>query len=163
MSVEIVDRRELKRRMEEILSKDSSYISLDGVNPNHIRLAGLERYIYVKNISPAQLSNDNPNIVRVQLPIRNTFDTIKNSDVSFILLGYDAQNDVCAVWNPHEVKQRLKRWQKRFLLLPPGHSAASQAREYTDSEASQQPGRSPCISKRRPFGYTSENRCTVYR
>lgn len=107
MSVEIVDRRELKRRMEEILSKDSSYISLDGVNPNHIRLAGHERYIYVKNISPAQLSNDNPNIVRVQLPIRNTFDTIKNSDVSFILLGYDAQNDVCAVWNPHEVKQRL--------------------------------------------------------
>lgn len=107
MSVEIVDRIELKRRMEEILSKDSSYISLDGVNPNHIRLAGKERYIYVKNISPAQLSNDNPNVVRVQLPIRNTFDNIKNSDISFILLGYDATNDVCAVWNPHEVKQRL--------------------------------------------------------
>ncbi len=107
MSVEIVDRRELKRRMESILSKDPSYISLDGVNPNHIRLAGKERYIYVKNISPAQLSNDNPNVVRVQLPIRNTFDTIKNSDASFILLGYDALNDVCAVWNPHEVKQRL--------------------------------------------------------
>lgn len=107
MSVEIVDRGELKRRMEEILSKDPSYISLDGINPNHIRLAGQERYIYVKNISPAQLSNDNPNIVRVQLPIRNSFDNIKNSDASFILLGYDAQNDVCAVWNPHEVKQRL--------------------------------------------------------
>lgn len=107
MSVEIVDRRELKRRMEEILSKDPSYISLDGVNPNHIRLVGRERYIYVKNISPAQLSNDNPNIVRVQLPIRSTFDSIKNSDVCFILVGYDALNDVCAVWNPHEVKQRL--------------------------------------------------------
>ena len=107
MSAEIVDRSELKRRIEEFLSKDSSYISYDGINPNHITLGGVERYIYVKNLSPAQLSNDNPNITRVQLPIRQLFDDIKNSPVSFVLIGYDAQNDVCAVWNPHEVKQRL--------------------------------------------------------
>lgn len=107
MAIDKIDREELKTKLEDVLGKDPSYRRLDGLNPLHIMLGDREFYIYIKNISPAQLKNDNPNVWRVQLPIRDLFDTVKNSPATFVLLGYDAQNDVYATWNPTWVKQRL--------------------------------------------------------
>lgn len=107
MPAELITSAELKSKLEDVLKKDPTFEQIGGVNPNQIRIQGKELYIYAKNLSPAQLSNDNPNIWRVQLPIRDVFVPIKNSSTPFILVGYDSPNDICAVWNPHWVKQRL--------------------------------------------------------
>ena len=107
MAIDKIDREELKTKLEEVLGQEPSYRRIDGLNPLHVMVSEREYYIYIKNLSPAQLTNDNDNIWRVQLPIRDLFDTVKNSLATFVLLGYDSQNDVYATWNPTWVKQRL--------------------------------------------------------
>lgn len=84
---------------------DVKYIG--GLNPFTIKIDGEEYFIYIKNLSPAQLSNNNPDVWRIQLPMRDDFERIKESDSPFILLGYDKDNDVYATWNPYWCKQRL--------------------------------------------------------
>lgn len=78
---------------------------IEGMNPFHLEVKGKEYYIYIKNLSPAYFAN--PDVWRVQLPIRADFNDIKKTDAPFILLGYDADNDVYATWNPLWTKQRL--------------------------------------------------------
>lgn len=78
---------------------------LDGLNPFHVIIDEKEFYIYIKNLSPAYFTN--PDVWRAQLPKMEIFDVIKSSDVPFILLGYDGENDVYATWNPAWGKQRL--------------------------------------------------------
>ncbi len=107
MPADLITKAELKAKWEDVLRTDPSFEQINGVNPCLISLRDRNFYIFAKNLSPAQLSNYNPNIWRVQLPIRDAFAPIKNSNTPFILVGYDNANDVCAVWNPHWVKQRL--------------------------------------------------------
>lgn len=76
-------------------------------NPAQINVSGNRMYVYIKNLSPAQLSNDNPDIWRIQLPKRYDFETIKKSGKMFILLGYDYIRRVYTTWNPYWCKQRL--------------------------------------------------------
>ena len=80
---------------------------MKGINPALISVDGKHMYVYIRNISPAQLSNDNPDISRIQLPKRNEFEEIKNSNIMFILLGYDFTRKVYTSWNPYICKQRL--------------------------------------------------------
>lgn len=91
--------------MANMSNYDVKFIS--GENPYTIRVDGEDVFMYIKNLSPAQLSNKNPDIWRVQLPVKDDFEQIKNSDSLFILLGYDAENDVYTSWNPYWCKQRL--------------------------------------------------------
>lgn len=81
--------------------------SISGLNPSLINVAGEEMYVYIKNLSPAQLSNDNPDVWRVQLPKRDELEHIKQSDKMFVLLGYDYVRRVYTSWNPYWCKQRL--------------------------------------------------------
>lgn len=76
-------------------------------NPMLIDMDGKQMYVYIKNLSPAQLSNDNPDIWRIQLPMRKAFEEIKNSNKMFVLLGYDYIRKVYTTWNPYWCKQRL--------------------------------------------------------
>ena len=85
--------------------KDLKVIS--GLNPCIIEYAGTRINVYIKNLTPAQLSNKNPDICRCQLPSRQIFDDFKTSPDLFLFLGYDASNDVYATWNPYWTKQRL--------------------------------------------------------
>ncbi len=80
---------------------------INGINPSLINMDGTQLYIYIKNLSPAQLSNDNPDIWRIQLPKRKEFENIKRSDKMFILFGYDYIRKVYTTWNPYWCKQRL--------------------------------------------------------
>lgn len=80
---------------------------LNGNNPILINFNGEQMYVYIKNLSPAQLSNDNPDVWRIQLPKKDEFDTIKKGDKLFVLLGYDYQRKVYTTWNPYWCKQRL--------------------------------------------------------
>jgi uncharacterized protein (UPF0262 family) len=107
MAIKKIEKEELKNLLDEILSNSATFKHIDGVNPCRVNFDGVEYYIYIKNLSPAQLSNGNPDIWRIQLPLRETFEQIKESTLPFILLGYDSLNDVYTTWNPHWAKQRL--------------------------------------------------------
>lgn len=110
MPINKIDRKELKKMLVDNLSKSATFRLLSNdneINPCRILFDGMEFYIYIKNLSPAQLSNDNPDIWRIQLPIREAFNRIKESNVPFIALGYDNENNIFTTWNPYWVKQRL--------------------------------------------------------
>lgn len=81
--------------------------SISGSNPALYNVDGESMYIYIKNLSPAQLSNQNYDVWRIQLPKRSEFDAIKASDKLFVLLGYDSTHRVYTTWNPYWCKQRL--------------------------------------------------------
>ena len=83
----------------------AEYRYVEGLNPFRILLNGTEYWIYIKNLTSAHF--ENPDVWRAQLPQRDDFNPIKESEADFILLGYDGENDVYATWNPIWVKQRL--------------------------------------------------------
>ena len=107
MSIDKIESKELITRFVETFSNSISFCVIQNDNPCRIFFYGRQMYVYIKNLSPAQLSNDNPDVWRIQLPIKYIFETIKESPLPFVLLGYDAQNDVYTAWNPHWAKQRL--------------------------------------------------------
>jgi len=102
--VQKIDRQELQLRFLEALN-GADYRFIEGLNPFHILLSGIEYWIYIKNLTSAHFTN--PEVWRAQLPLRDDFAAIKDSGIEFILLGYDGDNDVYATWNPIWVKQRL--------------------------------------------------------
>lgn len=63
-------------------------------------------YVFIKNISPAYFKNS-PDISRVQLPTSARFKSVSYSELLFVILGYDVENDVFVSWNPYNVKERL--------------------------------------------------------
>lgn len=102
--VQKIDRQELQMLFLEALN-GADYRFIEGLNPFHILLNGAEYWIYIKNLTSAHF--ENPDVWRAQLPQRDDFQPIKESEADFILLGYDGDNDVYATWNPIWVKQRL--------------------------------------------------------
>ena len=100
-----ISRYTLQQIFIESLEECDSFRIIDGLNPFHIMLNGKELYIYIKNLSPAYFSN--PDVWRVQLPKKEDFDKIKKGDTDFVLLGYDADNDIYTTWHPKWTKQRL--------------------------------------------------------
>ena len=63
-------------------------------------------YIYIKSLTYA--GNPYPeNTTRAQLPCRSEFDSIKESNSTFLFLGYDEKNEVFACWDPEKTKARL--------------------------------------------------------
>ena len=100
-----ISRYTLQQIFIESLEDSDSFKIIDGLNPFHIMLNGKELYIYIKNLSPAYFTN--PDVWRVQLPKKNEFEIIKESDIDFVLLGYDADNDVYTTCHPKWTKQRL--------------------------------------------------------
>ena len=79
---------------------------LGGIQPFGIRFSNKVYYVYIKNISSAYFTN-RPDVTRAQLPKREEFDSIKNSEIPFIFLGYDSENDIYVCWNFHIAKNRL--------------------------------------------------------
>ena len=102
--VQKIDRQELQMLFLEALN-GADYRFIEGLNPFHILLNSAEYWIYIKNLTSAHF--ENPDVWRAQLPQRDDFQPIKESEADFILLGYDGDNDVYATWNPIWVKQRL--------------------------------------------------------
>lgn len=75
-------------------------------NPFFLKIGEFCCYIFLKNISPAYFVNQ-PNITRVQLPSSAKFKEVISHELKFIILGYDADNEVFVSWNPNNVKERL--------------------------------------------------------
>lgn len=103
-----VGRDKLKELLSEALQESPKcHGQIMGNNPMYVMYGGELIYVYIKNLTPAQLSNDNPDIWRAQLSSHKDFEDVLKSDYLFIFLGYDAENDVYATWNPYWTKQRL--------------------------------------------------------
>lgn len=97
---------ELKGLIVDTLSKYPEFSCNETILPFLCSIGNEKFYIYVKNISSAYFPNS-PDITRVQLPNHADFEPILKSDIPFIMLGYDSQNDVVVCWNPHNLKNRL--------------------------------------------------------
>jgi len=104
---ELVEPARLKELLDEVLSKSDAYKHIEGINPCRISFNKIEYYIYIKNITSSAFPNGNADITRIQLPRKELFDSIKESNIPFILLGYDAENDVFSTWDPSFIKERL--------------------------------------------------------
>ncbi len=86
------------------LEKDIDIIS-DG-SVTHLKVMGRDFYLYIKTVTYA--GNPYPqNTTRAQLPRRDEFEAIKNSDAIFLFLGYDIVNEVFVCWDPIKTKKRL--------------------------------------------------------
>lgn len=90
------------------LEKDIVIISDNGLI--HLEVKGRDFYLYIKSLTYA--GNPYPlNTTRAQLPKRDEFNTIKESDAIFLFLGYDEINEVFACWDPFRTKNRLNEKQ----------------------------------------------------
>lgn len=106
MTSETIRPETLRDLMLKVLSKYSNFRYIDGVQPFSFIFDDKRYYVYIKNLSSAYFK-DRPDTTRAQLPIREEFEQIKSSDIPFIFLGYDSNNDVLVCWNFHTVKNRL--------------------------------------------------------
>lgn len=74
----------------------------------HIRIDDDEYYLYFKCVTPEGGKHPIEH-QRAQLPERDSFDEVKESDVPFLFLGYDVDHDVYVCWEPAKVKPRLNK------------------------------------------------------
>lgn len=105
-----LDKNSLKWYIRQLLhlEKDIDIISDESVT--HLKVLGKDFYIYIKTITYA--GNPYPrNTTRAQLPYREEFDDIKNSDAIFLFWGYDVDNEVFVCWDPVKTKERLNEKQ----------------------------------------------------
>lgn len=109
MNNEITSRDSLKNLLCDALNKKDSFRFIKGINPCLIALNGVDFWIYQKNITSTAFTkgSDLSDVNRIQLPERDIFQSIKDSDIAFIFLGYDKDHDVYVTWNPYTTKQRL--------------------------------------------------------
>ncbi|MBR8769885.1 hypothetical protein [Porphyromonas levii] len=96
----------LLQLLKTVLDKSSHFRYISGIQPFMMEFKHTKFYVYVKNLSSAYFK-DRQGTTRAQLPKRDDFEDIKNSDIPFIFLGYDQINDVLVCWNYHMVKKRL--------------------------------------------------------
>ena len=98
--------KELAKNFVEKLKKYSNFELISQSDVCHIRIDNEEYYLYFKCVThegnPYPLEHQ-----RAQLPKRESFDKIKESDVPFLFLGYDVDHDVYVCWEPSKVKPRL--------------------------------------------------------
>lgn len=136
MSKEKIDRGEWKMLLNEAFSKSAMVRFVEGVNPCLIELNGVRFWIYQKNITSTAFNSesDASDVCRIQLPRRDIFQPIKDSDIAFIFLGYDRDNDVYVTWNPYTTKQRLNVTQNvSFYSRRSAQNLAAQTGEFQSS------------------------------
>ena len=97
--------KELKIKFVETLNDIESF-SYDEGNPFLIEIYEQKYFVFLKNLSPAYFKNS-PDVTRVQLPFSDHFDKIFKANISFVILGYDVDNDTMVSWNPSKTKERL--------------------------------------------------------
>ena len=89
------------------MKKYDEFAVIKGGMPFLISWNGEKIYLYVKTLSSAYFKN--ANITRVQLPQKEIFSRIKKSNVKFVFLGYDPENNVFVAWDCNIAKSRLNQ------------------------------------------------------
>lgn len=94
---------------DKFLSGFNGYEGLKVISRKDIMLIEFDEhkyYIFLKCVS--HKGNPYPlNDQRAQLPQRPIFEEVKQSNIDFLFLGYDMDNDVFVCWDPLKVRQRL--------------------------------------------------------
>lgn len=96
--------------LRELLHLEKDIVVMATDNVIHLEVKGFPFYLYIKSLTYA--GNPYPqNTTRAQLPRREEFDSIKNSNAVFLFLGYDEAEEVFACWDPIRTKARLNEKQ----------------------------------------------------
>ena len=82
--------KDLKIKFVEILNEAEEF-SYENDNPFLMKLGNVEYFVFLKNISPAYFKKL-PDITRVQLPLSSHFSKIVETEIPFVILGYDIDN-----------------------------------------------------------------------
>lgn len=97
-------KKQLKELFESTVAEDGA--KCGKANPFILEKGKFKCYVFIKNISPAYYPNY-PDNSRVQLPTSDRFKEVIESDLDFLILGYDKLNEVFVTWNPSLIKDRL--------------------------------------------------------
>lgn len=146
MKIEKIYPETLRQLMIEVLKTSTDFSYISGTQPFLMQFKDKEFYVYVKNLSSAYFK-ERPDTTRAQLPIREEFEEIKKSDIPFIFLGYDQQNDVLVCWNFHNAKARLN--EKRSVSFYSRQFFQDEVSSGTFLRKSLKNGDEPILFKRR--------------
>ena len=100
-----------KKLAEMFLDKIKNYSKvqiLSKADVCHIKIDEDEYYLYFKCVTPEGKPHPKER-QRAQLPKRESFEKIKESNIPFLFIGYDVDNDVYICWEPSKVKPRLNK------------------------------------------------------
>ena len=100
-----------KKLAEMFLDKIKNYSNvqiLSKAEVCHIKIDDDEYYLYFKCVTPEGGLHPIEH-QRAQLPKRESFEKVKESDIPFLFIGYDVNNDVYVCWEPSKVKPRLNK------------------------------------------------------
>jgi RNA polymerase sigma factor (sigma-70 family) len=105
------DKDSLLWYIEELLLSEKDIVVLSDNNGIiNLKVNGRSFFLYIKSLTYA--GNPYPlNTTRAQLPSRDDFKSIKDSNAIFLFLGYDEENEVFACWEPTKTKARLNEKQ----------------------------------------------------
>jgi len=101
----LIDKSILKDIFTAIM-KATNFFEYEEGSPFMCTYNGRDFFVYLKNITPGYFNN-RPDVTRVQLPYRPHYTRILDSDVSFVILGYDKVNEIFVNWSPLIIKKRL--------------------------------------------------------
>lgn len=120
--------KDLKNMFVSIFN-DKLKISYEKGNPFILKIGSKRYYIFLKNLSPAYFKNS-PDITRVQLPYSPHFAKVLKTEIPFIILGYDVENDTFVNWDPTKVKERLNSKSNVSLYSRYSYQTISDKEEY---------------------------------
>jgi hypothetical protein len=146
MKIEKIYPETLRQLMVDVLKTSTDFSYIGGMQPFLMQFKDKEYYVYVKNLSSAYFK-ERPDTTRAQLPIRKEFDEIKKSNIQFVFLGYDQQNDVLVCWNFHNAKARLN--EKRSVSFYSRQFFQDEVSSGTFLRKSLKNGDEPILFKRR--------------
>lgn len=105
---------QLKKIMVDILTHHTNFSCDSSEMPFSMIFDDKKYFVYIRTISSAYFPAS-PDITRAQLPTRIGFAEISKSNIAFILLGYDPNNEVFVCWNPKSVKSKLNSFENLSL------------------------------------------------
>tara|TARA_B100001059_G_scaffold77407_1_gene75122 strand:+ start:2150 stop:3952 length:1803 start_codon:yes stop_codon:yes gene_type:complete len=105
----LLDKDSLKKIFYNLIKKNFNIYKRDE-NPFkikyiHSKTLKISYWVFLKNISPAHLSN--PDISRIQIENKPIFNEINEKKEICIPIGYDSINKVFIVWNPDLFLKRI--------------------------------------------------------
>lgn len=117
--------KDLKIKFIETLSELGNFSYEDG-NPFLCTINKKKYFVFLKNLSPAYFKGS-PDITRIQLPSNDRFSKILSEEISFVVLGYDIDNDTFVSWNPKVIRERANA--KRNVSLYSRESLQANVKE----------------------------------
>lgn len=98
----------LRKMFIETASTYSNFEVIQEGTVSHIKVDDDEYFVFFKCVTP----EGNPHPIehqRAQLPQRPEFNEVVKTNIPFLFLGYDMDNDVFVTWEPDKLRARLNK------------------------------------------------------